>query len=121
MSEQPRWTSMFTNKRKPVVLIFELYLEYFLIHPMMLVFDREVVLILDHVNVFLVQVHLLLVVQYSIHQVNFVFQYQIFLSEQRTSKMIENMIRKSYDEVHLMLLLNHDFHLLVVRIEMMFV
>jgi len=34
--------------------------------------------------------------------------------------MIENMIRKSYDEVHLMLLLNHDFHLLAVRIEMMF-
>ncbi len=109
------------NKLKPVVQVNELLLAYFLIHPMKHVIDHGFVVILDHVIVFLVQMFLWHVVTFLIHQVNFVFQYQIFLSEQRTSKMIENMIRKSYDEVHLMLLLNHDFHLLVVRIEMMFV
>jgi len=34
--------------------------------------------------------------------------------------MIKKKMKTSYDEVHLMLLLNHDFHLIIVQIEMMF-
>jgi hypothetical protein len=77
------------------------------------VFDHEFVVILDHVNVFLVQEHLALVLKYLIHRVNFVFQYQIFLKKLFLI-IIKKKIKIFYDEVHLMLLLNHDFHFLIV-------